>query len=70
VHYGSICIAQEHKGIIIENPIGKAAATTDGQSNTVNPGDPLQGIAPEEKQQDCSTISLPQNSALITSSMS
>jgi hypothetical protein len=70
VHYGSICIAQEHKGIIIENPKGKAAATTDGQSNTVNPENPLQVIAPEEKQKDCSQISPPQDSASTTSSMS
>jgi hypothetical protein len=35
-----------------------------------NPENPLPAIAPEEKQQDCSQIALPQDSASTTSSMS
>jgi hypothetical protein len=70
VHYGSICIAQEHKGIIIENLKGKAVATADGQSNTVNPENPIQVLAPGEKRQDCSQIYLQQDSASIASLMS
>ena len=65
-----ICITQEHKRIAIENLKEKESASEDEQSNTVNLGDPLQGIAPEEKQQDCSQTSLPQDSASSTSSMS
>ena len=65
-----ICITQEHKRIAIENLKAKESASADEQSNTVNPGDPLQGIAPEEKQQDCLQTSLPQDSASTTSSMS
>jgi hypothetical protein len=70
VNNEAICITQEHKRIAIENLKAKESASADQQSNTVNPGDPLQGIAPEEKQQDCSTISLQPDCALITSSMS
>jgi hypothetical protein len=65
-----ICITQEHTRIAIENLKAKESASADEQSNTVNPGDPLQGIAPEEKQQDCLQTSLPQDSASTTSSMS
>jgi hypothetical protein len=48
----------------------KESASADEQSNTVNPGNPFQVIAPEEKQQDCLEISLPQDSASATSSRS
>jgi hypothetical protein len=48
----------------------KESASTNGQENAFNPGNPLQVSAPEEKQQGCSTISLPQDSASTTSSMS
>jgi hypothetical protein len=37
---------------------------------TFNPENPLQVIAPEEKQQDCLQTYLPQDSASTTSSMS
>jgi hypothetical protein len=48
----------------------KESASADEQSNTVNPGNPFQVIAPEEKQQDYSKICLQQDSASTTSSMS
>jgi hypothetical protein len=70
VNNEAICITQEHKRIAIEKLKAKESARAGEQSNTVNPGDPLQGIAPEEKQQDCSQIYLPQDSASATSSMS
>jgi len=55
-------------GKTVGGPI-PSSVTTPKESNTFNPENPLPVIAQEEKQQDYSLISLPQDSASATSSM-